>query len=80
MEAIMARHKPYIAEYKLVAIKLAQTAGNLGINTNMLGRWKREHELGITQARPVFTGRRNPSVTEHEKENQQLRPEPEIAR
>ena len=82
----MEKHKPYTAEYKLAAIKLAQTEGigktavNLGINANMLGRWKREHELGIAQARPVFTGRGNPALTEHEKENQQLRRELEIAR
>jgi transposase-like protein len=40
----MERHKPYTTEYKLAAIKLAQTQGvsktasNLGINANMLGR------------------------------------------
>jgi transposase-like protein len=62
MEAVMAKHKPYTAEYKLQTVKLAQTEGisktvvNLGINTNMLGRWKREHELGTTQARLIFTG------------------------
>ena len=82
----MEKHKPYTAEYKLAAIKLAQTEGigktatNLGINANMLGRWKREHEQGIAQVRPVFTGRGNPALTEQEKENQQLRRELEIAR
>jgi transposase len=86
MEATMERHKPYTAEYKLAAIKLAQTEGvgktavNLGINANMLGRWKREHEQGIAQARPVFTGRGNPALTEQEKENQQLRRELDVAR
>ena len=82
----MVKHKPYTAEYKLSAIKLAQTEGitktatNLGINTNMLARWKREHELGTAQARPIFTGRGNTALTEHEKENQQLRKELDIAR
>ena len=82
----MAKHKPYTTEYKLEAVKLAQTEGigktatNLGINTNMLGRWKREHELGIAQARPTFTGKGNTALTEHEKENQQLRRELDIAR
>ena len=82
----MAKHKPYTSEYKLSAVKLAQiegigiTATNLGINTNMLGRWKREHELGTAQARPTFTGRGNTALTEHEKENQQLRKELDIAR
>jgi transposase len=86
MEAVMTKHKPYTAEYKLEAIKLAQTEGitktavNLGINTNMLARWKREHELGTNQARPVFTGKGNTALTEQEKENQQLRRELDIAR
>jgi transposase len=86
MEATMARHKPYTPEYKLEAIKLAQTQGvgktasNLGINANMLGRWKREHEQGITHGKPVFTGRGIPALTEQEKEIQQLRRELEIAR
>jgi transposase len=86
LEAIMARHKPYTPEYKLEAIKLAQTQGvgktaiNLGINANMLGRWKREHELGVTQGKPVFPGRGIPALTEQEKEIQQLRRELEIAR
>ena len=70
----------------LGSLKLAQTGGigktatNLGINTNMLGRWKREHELGIAQARPTFTGKGNAALTEQEKENQQLRRELEVAR
>ena len=82
----MTKHKPYMPEYKLQAVKLAQTEGigktavNLGINTSMLGRWKREHELGTNQARPVFTGKGNTALTEQEKENQQLRRDLEIAR
>ena len=70
----------------LGSLKLTQTEGigitatNLGINTNMLGRWKREHELGTAQVRPVFTGRGNTALTEHEKENLQLRRELDIAR
>ena len=46
----------------------------------MLARWKREHELGTNQARPVFTGRGNAALTEQEKENQKLRRNLEIAR
>ncbi len=82
----MERHKPYTTEYKLEAIKLAQTQGigktavNLGINANMLGRWKREHEQGITQGKPVFPGRGIPALPEQDKEIQQLRRELEIAR
>jgi hypothetical protein len=72
------------APYGLGSLKLAQTEGigktatNLGINTNMLGRWKREHKLGIARARPTFTCKGNAALTEQEKENQQLRRELEI--
>ena len=59
---------------------VSKTATNLGINSNMLAHWKREHELGTNQARPVFTGRGNTALTEQEKESQQLRRELEIAR
>ena len=86
MELNMKKHKPYTPEYKLEAIKLAQTNGisitasNLGINVNMLGRWKREHETGTAQGKPVFTGRGIPALTEQDKEIQRLRKELEIAR
>ena len=82
----MVKHKPYAAEYKLQAVQLAQTEGvsktasNLGLNANMLGRWKREHETRTAQARPVFTGHGNAALSEQEKENQRLRRELEIAR
>ena len=75
----MTKHKPYTAEYKLEAVKLAQTEGvsktatNLGINTNMLSRWKREHEAHTVQARPVFPGRGKPALTESEQEIQKLK-------
>ena len=46
----------------------------------MLGRWKREYELGIAQGKPVFTGRGVEALTEQEKEIKQLRKELEIAR
>jgi transposase len=86
MEVVMVKHKPYAAEYKLHAVQLAQTEGvrktasHLGLNANMLERWKREHEQGTSRARPVFTGRGHPALSEQEKENQRLRRELEIAR
>ncbi len=82
----MVKHKPYAAEYKLHAVQLAQTEGisktasNLGINANMLGRWKREHEHGTSRARPAFTGRGHPALSDQEQENQRLRRELEITR
>ena len=70
----------------LGSLKLAQTQGinktaqNLGINPNMLGRWKREHETNTNQGRPVFTGRGVIALSEQEQEIQLLRKELEIAR
>ena len=58
MAVVLVKHKPYPAEYKLHAVQLAQTEGvsktasNLGINANMLGRWKREHEHATTRSDP----------------------------
>jgi transposase len=86
MEANMKRHEPYTQEYKLEAIQLAQTQGtaktaaSLGLNVNMLGRWKREHETRTAQGKPVFTGRGVEALTDQEKEIKQLRKELEIAR
>ena len=82
----MAKHSSYTPEYKLEAVRLARTEGisdtarNLGINPNMLGRWKIEHESRVAEARPVFTGRGNSALTEQEREIQQLRKDLEIAR
>ena len=81
----MKRHEPYTQEYKLEAIQLAQTQGtaktaaNLGLNVNMLGRWKREHETRTVQGKPVFTGRGVPALSDQEKEIKQLRKELEVA-
>ena len=70
----------------LGSLKLAQaqginkTADGLGINPNMLGRWKREHETNTSQGRPAFTGRGVIALSEQEQEIQRLRKELEIAR
>ena len=86
MEAEMAKHNSYTPEYKLEAVRLARTEGisdnarNLGINPNMLGRGKKEHETRALEARPVFTGRGTAALTEQEKEIQQLKRDLEIAR
>lgn len=85
MEADMPR-KLYDQQYKTQAIKLAQaqginkTAEHLGINPNMLGRWKREHETSTSQGRPAFTGRGVIALSEQEQEIHRLRKELEIAR
>ena len=82
----MAQHNSYSSEYKSEAVHLAQTEGigktakSLGINSNMLHRWRKEHENRTAQARPVFTGRGNAALTEQEREIQQLKRDLEIAR
>lgn len=78
--------KPYTKEYKLEAIHLAQTQGiaqtarSLGINANMLGRWKREHEKSTAQGKAAFSGRGIAALSQQEQEIQRLRKELEIAR
>ena len=78
--------KRYDQQHKLEAVKLAQaqgvnkTAEGLGINPNMLGRWKREHETNTSQGRPAFIGRGAVALSEQEQEIQRLRKELEIAR
>ena len=82
----MKRHEPYTQVYKLEAIQLAQTQGttktpdNLGLNVNMLGRWKREYEIQTAQGKPFFTGSGIEALTDQEKEIKQLRKELEVAR
>jgi transposase len=85
MEADMPR-KLYDQQYKLEAVQLAKaqgvnkTAANLGINPNMLGRWKRELKAAENQGKPVFMGPGKQALTEAEQEIQRLRKELEIAR
>jgi transposase len=86
MEANMGKYKTYTPEFKLEAISLAKTQGvtktatNLGINPNIIHRWKSEQETRITNTKPVFTGRGNQALTDAELENQKLRRELEITR
>lgn len=86
MEAEMVKHNSYSPEYKSEAVRLAQTEGisktakSLGINPNMLHRWRKEHQSRVAQARPIFTGRGVAALTEQEREIQQLKRDLEIAR
>lgn len=62
----MATRKQYSSEYKMEAVRLAQTSGltaaqiarDLGINPNMLSRWCREQTA--TPANKVFRGHGTP--------------------
>jgi transposase len=82
----MSKYKTYTAEFKCEAIALAKTQGvtktatNLGINPNLIHRWRNEQETRTTNTKPVFTGRGNQALTEAEQENQKLRRELEITR
>ncbi len=82
------KRRMYDAEFKRDAIRLAtnksygvsETARRLGINANMLGRWKREAE---TPSNGVFTGNGQVSPEQDElrrlrEENKRLRMERDI--
>jgi transposase len=68
----------YTEEFKREAIRLvteqgygvSETARNLGINTNMLGRWKREFD---TRASAAFPG--NGRIAQDKEELHRLRDE-----
>jgi transposase len=82
----MSKYRTYTAEFKYEAITLAKTEGvtktatNLGINPNLIHRWRNEQETLTANTKPVFTGRGNQALTEAEQENQKLRRELEITR
>jgi transposase-like protein len=69
MEANMGKYKTYTPEFKLEAITLAKTQGvtktatNLGINPNIIHRWKSEQETSTINTKPVFTGRGHQSLS-----------------
>jgi transposase len=82
------QRKTYTAEFKREAVRLvtehhygvAEAARNLGINTNMLRRWKREF---ADQANGAFPGKGRLSPEQEElhrlrAENKRLRMEREI--
>jgi transposase len=65
------KRKTYTAEFKREAVRLvteqrygvAETARNLGINVNMLRRWKQEHTVNTSAAFPG-NGRLTPEQAE----------------
>ncbi len=82
------KRKRYSKQFKVDAVKLVieqgypigETARNLGITPNMLGRWKSELEAGSEHAFPG-KGKMTPEKDElHRlrKENEQLRMERDI--
>jgi transposase len=82
------KHKTYTPEFKQEAVRLiteqrygvAETARNLGINTNMLRRWKQEY-IGHPQTAFPGNGRLTPNQEELrrlQEENKRLKMEREI--
>ena len=82
------KRRNYTEEFKREALRLvteqgygvAETARNLGINANMLGRWKRE---GDTKASAAFAGNGQMTLDKAElhrlrDENKRLRMERDI--
>jgi transposase len=83
----MAKRKKYTQESRDSAVKLiteqgyqiTEAARNLGINAIMLGRWKREFEVGV-DGRPDSTNGKafQAELTRLRKENHRLKMEREI--
>lgn len=84
----MSKKRRYTAEFKREAVELVtkqgyavtQAAKNLGINTNMLGRWKRELQNNEADAFPGH-GRQSAEhdeIARLRKENRELRMERDI--
>jgi transposase len=82
------KRKQYTAEFKKEAVELinkqhysvTQAASSLGINSNMLGRWRREYRDGVGNAFPG-TGHQTPEIEELNRlreENRRLKLEREI--
>ena len=79
--------KTFTTEFKLDAIKLAksngnieETARNLGIGAGALHRWIRQQKQHDIEGRPIFTGKGKPALTEQEIRIKQLERDLEIAR
>jgi len=82
-----ARRRSYTAEFKESAVRLvteqgypvAEAARNLGINANMLSRWKKSmEEAEAVNGEPVTRGEKDKELTRLKKENARLRQEREI--
>ena len=81
------KRRKYTREFKEEAVKLiteqgyqiAEAARNLGVNENMLGRWKREIEGGGEEAPGIAGGTAMQSeLNRLRKENKRLKMEREI--
>lgn len=78
--------RTFTPEFKLEAVRLAQTQGtaktarDLGISDTVLGRWVRQVKTREAEARPAFTGRGTPALSEHEARIKQLEREVAVLR
>jgi transposase len=78
--------KQYSREFKIEAVRLvtegglsiAQAARDLGINDNMLSRWKKQFEQNSQQAFPGQGHPQDEELTRLRRENEVLRREREI--
>jgi transposase len=79
----MSKRRKYSQEFKQEAVQMANTsghsisqvAGELGVNSTMLGRWCREHESGGHRAFPGQGVSRDEEVTALKRELSRVRKE-----
>ena len=72
--------RTYTPEFKTQAVHLATQPGNtisqiardLGVDSQLLGRWIKHAKNAITNQRPAFTGRGNPALSDQERRIKEL--------
>lgn len=81
----MSKKKHYTKEFKEEAVRLAENSDNksqvardLGIHMSVLGRWRRELQVGGKKAFPGNGKPRDEEMFELKKENRRLQQEVEI--
>lgn len=80
--------RTFTTEFKQQAVQLAtqpgtnasQVARDLGLHPNLLHRWIRQAQSGAAQGRPVFSGRGQPALNEHEQRIKELEREVAVLR
>jgi transposase len=80
--------RSYTTEFKTQAVQLAmqpgvtisQIARDLGIDSQLLGRWIKHAQQALANQRPAFTGKGKAALTEQERRIKALERELEIVK